>query len=681
VWEGAFGNNMETDKRAEFEELFQEFARSYPSTSQGHSHANAYAVVRQQAHQNFDAVIAAANQNQDVTEQVLRMLLPYTDSPAHRQQGAWIHWAPAITGEIKTFFQRAGWTNPADWPQVAQAILQFVRRCVQDPTQLKAACAEFSGLPYTKGLQTGMLTPILNALRPESFLLINGKSGQVVNYLASTSHSLNLVDYPALNETARHLTTDLTAVISLEGRPEINRVDLFDMFCHWLVAVKKHPFRARRYWKIAPGDHAWQWEECRDGGVIAIGWDELGDISGLSRPAFNTRRDECLTSHPDWTKEGVEQVWKFAHAIHEGDQVIANRGTQEVLGIGTVIGPFTFVPGVRHGHRRPVRWDDLSPRPVDEYGWRRTLIELDCPKFEAILATVDDPLPAIRAHVGECAAAPPIYSLTQCAAETSMAEAILARWVRAIERKGQAILYGPPGTGKTYLAERLARHVIGGGDGFVDLVQFHPAYAYEDFIQGLRPQATANGGLDYPLVPGRFLEFCHKAQSRTGRCVLIIDEINRANLSRVFGELMYLLEYRDQAVPLAGGGSLRIPANVRLIGTMNTADRSIALVDHALRCRFAFIALYPQYDILRHYHARTRFPIDPLVSVLERLNAQIDDPHYAIGITFFLRQDLHEQLEDIWGMEIEPYLEEYFFDQPDTVAAFRWERIHAEVTP
>jgi 5-methylcytosine-specific restriction enzyme B len=144
---------------------------------------------------------------------------------------------------------------------------------------------------------------------------------------------------------------------------------------------------------------------------------------------------------------------------------------------------------------------------------------------------------------------------------------------------------------------------------------------------------------------------------------------------------MYLLEYRDQAVPLAGGGSLRIPSNVRLIGTMNTADRSIALVDHALRRRFAFIALYPQYDILRRFHQHTQFPIDRLISVLERLNAQIDDPHYAIGITFFLRQDLGEQLEDIWGMEIEPYLEEYFFDQPDTMAAFRWEHIHRQVAP
>jgi predicted RNA-binding protein with PUA-like domain len=181
--------------------------------------------------------------------------------------------------------------------------------------------------------------------------------------------------------------------------------------------------------------------------------------------------------------------------------------------------------------------------------------------------------------------AQPEYSLTQMAEETNIDETVLAAWVRGVGRKGQAIFYGPPGTGKTFIAELLARHLIGGGDGFSELVQFHPSYAYEDFIQGIRPKSTRNGGLEYSTVHGRFLEFCKKAQSRQDCCVLIIDEINRSNLSRVFGELMYLLEYRDRQVPLSGGGHLQVPSNVRLIGTMNTADRSIALVDHALRRR------------------------------------------------------------------------------------------------
>ena len=139
------------------------------------------------------------------------------------------------------------------------------------------------------------------------------------------------------------------------------------------------------------------------------------------------------------------------------------------------------------------------------------------------------------------------------------------------------------------------------------MVQFHPAYSYEDFIQGIRPQSLPDGRLSYPLLPGRFLDFCARAQQHAGRCVLVIDEINRANLAGVFGEVMALLEYRDHCIPLAGGGSFAIPANVHIIGTMNTADRSIALVDYALRRRFAFIELGPNYETLRRFHARTGF--------------------------------------------------------------------------
>jgi 5-methylcytosine-specific restriction protein B len=273
----------------------------------------------------------------------------------------------------------------------------------------------------------------------------------------------------------------------------------------------------------------------------------------------------------------------------------------------------------------------------------------------------------------------PSYTLSQLTAETGHTESDLTRWLKAINRKRQAILYGPPGTGKTFLAEKLAHYLIAESDGFSDLVQFHPAYAYEDFIQGIRPQ-TEDGRLTYPMQPGRFLEFCQKAQNRDGLCVLIIDEINRANLARVFGELMYLLEYRDKRIPLAGGKSLKIPKNVRLIGTMNTADRSIALVDHALRRRFAFIRLAPNPDILRHFHKEKPFPIDQFIPILEKLNRQINDPHYEIGHTFFLNENLTAELPDIWQMEIEPYLEEYFFDRPEAIDQFRWQTISQDLS-
>lgn len=279
------------------------------------------------------------------------------------------------------------------------------------------------------------------------------------------------------------------------------------------------------------------------------------------------------------------------------------------------------------------------------------------------------------------------YTLANCAAETGWPEAELQRWVNAMQRKGQAILYGPPGTGKTFMAQKLAQYLAGQGDGFWELVQFHPAYTYEAFVQGIRPFTDDSGHLHYELVHGRFRQFCARAAQHSGPCVLVIDEINRANLASVFGELMYLLEYRQAAIELAEGGyaagqsttRFSIPANVYLIGTMNTADRSIALVDHALRRRFAFIHLPPDAQTLRHYHQHTGCNPDALIKIVERLNRQIADPHYALGYTFFMHPALPTHLEAIWRMEIEPYLEEYFFDQPDQVELFRWAKIRQDL--
>ena len=290
------------------------------------------------------------------------------------------------------------------------------------------------------------------------------------------------------------------------------------------------------------------------------------------------------------------------------------------------------------------------------------------------------PLPATRGENRETAMPPEEeYDLAACARDTNYTVETLARWVKAIERKQQAVLYGPPGTGQTFVAEHMARHLSDCDNGFYEVLQFHPAYSYEEFVQGIRPTTRADGQLEYAVLPGRFIDFCERARRRKGRCVLIVDEINRANLSRVFGELMYLLEYRGREIPLAAGGRFRIPPNVRILGTMNTADRSIALVDHALRRRFAFLALHPDFEILRQFHQTTGFDPTLLIEVLKRVNRQIGDRHYEVGISFFLRSDIREQLEDIWRMEIEPYLEEVFFDQEAKLEELRWDRISSSL--
>lgn len=175
-------------------------------------------------------------------------------------------------------------------------------------------------------------------------------------------------------------------------------------------------------------------------------------------------------------------------------------------------------------------------------------------------SVLENPLPAIEQHFTTWN---PQYNFTEYANEINIEPTVFETWIHTLERKKQIIFYGSPGTGKTFIANNLAKYLISGGDGFCELIQFHPAYTYEDFIQGIRPQTKDNGQLEYNIVLGRFLEFCQKAEACKNKCVLIIDEINRANLTQVFGELMYLLEYREQEIRLSGSQEkFKIPDNV-----------------------------------------------------------------------------------------------------------------------
>ncbi|WP_168188588.1 McrB family protein [Thermoflavimicrobium daqui] len=267
------------------------------------------------------------------------------------------------------------------------------------------------------------------------------------------------------------------------------------------------------------------------------------------------------------------------------------------------------------------------------------------------------------------------YTFEELISETNLPEAEIRRWVRVIERKGQAIIYGPPGTGKTFIATRLAHYLLGDEDGFVEQIQFHPAYTYEDFIQGIRPEILSEGQMIYVMKSGRWIEFCQKARERKGRCVLIIDEINRADLSHVFGELLYALEYREKPIRLTNGDELRVPQNVRVIGTMNTSDRSTAPIDFALRRRFAFLRLSPNFLRLKEFHQQRGYSVDGLIQILKQLNQQIGHEDNMVGISPFLVENLEEIIEDIWKTEIEPFVEDYFFDQPNIVHQFQWEQI------
>ncbi len=670
--------------RPSVEEWIEAFLNEYVAGREGQHHVLSYASQREAAVANFAALQAGRSRALAEPEWALGLLLPHVRSKGNEERGSWTHTAPAITKDAKTLFEGAKWVKPSDWPAVVEALLRFYERCLKDPDDLAAACVELEQAP-AKGLQAGMVSPLLNALSPSTFCLVNVKSKKLLNYLTGERYTTRLLDYPDTNAAMLEAVQDLRAILDRPALSALSPGDRFDMLAHWLVASGRLSGDTgdtdARYWKIAPGRGGTAWDQWRAGGFVAIGWPELGDMTGISQAEFDKRSRAIVRANPKETRNGLRQAWRFLN-LRVGDRVVANRGTTEVLGIGTVIGGYTFVPGDGLPHRIAVRWDDLAPRKVEKGGWRKTLIELDEEEFEEILQAdkwepPPEPVPVLMERH-------PDYSLATWSSETGLDLEVLNRWVRALERKKQVVFYGPPGTGKTFVAERLARHVLGQGraDGVREFVQFHPAYSYEDFIQGIRPDQSAGTSARFVLKPGLFLDFCRRAAERSGASVLIVDEINRANLSRVFGELMYLLEYRDRTIPLAGGGELRIPEQVRVIATMNTADRSIALVDHALRRRFAFLHVRPDLDLLTRFHEQraTGFDAAGLKDVLADVNKAINNAHYELGVSFFLRENLAEEIQDVWEMEVEPYLEEHFFGESESaLKRFRWHEVSKRV--
>jgi len=366
--------------------------------------------------------------------------------------------------------------------------------------------------------------------------------------------------------------------------------------------------------------------------------------------------------------EKLDEFFIFLSRVQPGNLVVTID--QGRLHIGEVVGEAEFESSSDSDARfiRTVEWQgDTSVAELPGELAARLKVQRD-------VLDLTQQIDAIEKLLAPHDGAPDEAVLTLPDATDELAESLhvdcdwLQECIELLRDRPQMIFYGPPGTGKTYIAQELATHLAGDN---VRMVQFHPSYSYEDFFEGFRP--TSEGGFE--LRPGPMRRVVDQALDNPGQAhVVIIDEINRGNLAKIFGELYFLLEYRDRNVELLyGDGDFSLPGNVFIIGTMNTADRSIALVDAAMRRRFAFVALHPSEaptdDVLRRWLKATERPAR-VANLLKALNARIDDPDFRIGPSYFMRDAVYEAggLERVWRHSIVPLLEEHHYGEMDREA-------------
>ncbi|XKH54423.1 AAA family ATPase [Citricoccus nitrophenolicus] len=437
--------------------------------------------------------------------------------------------------------------------------------------------------------------------------------------------------------------------------------------------------RARHYWLYSPGPQASEWDEFSSEGIMAIGWDELNDLATYpNREAIRQALDVEGTGGS--LRNDVLAVWEFQNEVAVGDIVYAKRGRREIVGRGEVTSSARHEPGrTSYRHVRSVQWThtgswehpgDAATKTLTDitsyHDYVENLEELVTGEEEPELLETPTPLPA--------------YDKAAFLREVYLSEDRYERLRSLLARKKNVILAGPPGVGKTFAAKRLAYSIMGAKDpSRVQMVQFHQSYSYEDFMMGYRP--TETGG--FTLAEGPFYRFCEKARADdTDRpYFFIVDEINRGNISKIFGELLMLIEADKRGHDLRllyKNETFSVPVNVHIIGMMNTADRSLAVLDYALRRRFGFFEMTPGFDsegFTRWQQDADSPTLDRLVAAVIDLNETIsDDPAlghgFAIGHSF-LSSPPDDAADDEWLYsvvedELIPLLEEYWFDEQTT---------------
>lgn len=442
---------------------------------------------------------------------------------------------------------------------------------------------------------------------------------------------------------------------------------------------------SRRAWLVRPNPgHRPLVERWLDGGYVSLKAEHLGRVEpGADKSAVQVAIDAGY-QHLDYAQRNTlaMECHAFLSRMREDDLVVTLA--EGSLYVGVMMSAPHYRTDVTGRLQRAVAW---TPRPIhlhsvpaplpallDQQG---TVVDVTAAleQLEEYVGGEAEPEPAPAPTGAPTSVVPDLPVVTDdLAGAVHMPQVELQQVVDVLQDRQQVVLYGPPGTGKTYLARALARHIVGEDDASRGrLVQFHPSYSYEDFFEGYRPSLTEGGQATFRLLPGPLRQLAAEAsqpENLDQPFVLIIDEMNRSNLAKVFGELYFLLEYRDESVRLQYSPELafQLPRNLFIIATMNTADRSIAMVDAAIRRRFAFLEMHPAEEPVKGVLASYLADQDGAgerVLLLQALNAAIGaaDRDLQVGPSYLMRPEAAKAggLERIWRFDILPLLEEHYY--------------------